>query len=685
MGTRKGGQKNQTESSEKVKKPGRFNRLKRSFKDLVESASSSKKPKRETQNNDQKKEAKKDSKRRPKKSAGGTAAKHPESSKSPEYQPDQRNESPVELESKGQQGDDFLALDGDFSDVADSIRTTFQEYEKDLDNNSSFYGTGDMLSDGVNSDDDDDDDHEFPWMRKFQTMRYKNIPDRLTAEIRQFCKYVSPTEAEVAQRIEVVDTIKKLIQKKWPQHGVNAFVFGSFATNLYLPGSDIDMVIISKSRNFWQIKSSLYQLSAALRSSGIGNQIEVISKARVPIVKFKDTKYGIPIDISFERLNGLEAVKTINRWLEVYPSVRELALVIKRYLAKRRLNEVHTGGLGGFAIICLIVSFLRCHPRIASKDIKPEDNLGVLLIEFFEFYGLNFNYDDLYLDPTSSRYTRKTSSPGLVEPREEHMMKLVIQDPNDSTNNLSRGSFNIRGIKKAFSGGFNILTAKCYELHSAGPRKSKGVSLLGSIIDIKDRSREFQTKVFTVDVNAKLGGTIETQKNGSRTSISSTIITGEDSDSDDLQSSVFGQMRTSSESEKDSHDETDSSRGSDQSSEEEEEEEEDGNENEVVKYEVESTLNNASAGPISGQSATKQTNRAFKKSGALSGSAESISKINPLEESDSQTEMTPTKTEENSDEEDSKIKQTSIDKERRRQYWLSKGAALKPEPLYDSE
>lgn len=676
MGTRKGAQSKQNENSENSKKPGPFNRLKRSFKDLVDSASSSKKPKRDTQNNGRKKDSKADSKKKSKKSLRGAATRSSESSNSPEDQPVLRSEVPAEPENKAEKEGDFLALDGDFSDVADSIRTTFQEYEKDLENNSSFYGTGDMLSDADHSDDDDDNDHEFPWMKRFQTSKYKNIPDRLTAEIRQFSKYVSPTEAEVAQRIEVVDTIKKLIQRKWPQHGVDAFIFGSFATNLYLPGSDIDMVIISKSRNFWQVKSSLYQLSAALRSSGIGSQIEVISKARVPIVKFKDTKYGIPIDISFERLNGLEAVKTINSWLEVYPSIRELALVIKRYLAKRRLNEVHTGGLGGFAIICLIVSFLRCHPRIASKDIKPEDNLGVLLIEFFEFYGLNFNYDDLFLDPTSSRYTKKTSSPDLVEPREEHMMKLVIQDPNDSTNNLSRGSFNIRGIKKAFSGGFNILTAKCYELHSAGPKKSKGVSLLGSIIDIKDKSRSFQTKMFAVDVNAKLGGVIETQGNGSRPSISSTILTGGESDSDELQSSVFGHMRTSSDSE-----EENSGLGElDQSSEEEDEDENEIEEVHKAKHSV-----SVSTSSNSRKSAGKQEG-ASKEQDTMNGSVQFRSRINPLEEIDSKSETVTTKKDWNSDDEDdSKIKQTSIDKERRRQYWLSKGAALKPETQYDLE
>ena len=38
----------------------------------------------------------------------------------------------------------------------------------------------------------------------------------------------------------------------------------------------------------------------------------------------------------------------------------------------------------------LIISLLQMHPRQESK--LPNANLGVLLIEFFELYGRNFNY-----------------------------------------------------------------------------------------------------------------------------------------------------------------------------------------------------------------------------------------------------------------------------------------------------
>ena len=52
--------------------------------------------------------------------------------------------------------------------------------------------------------------------------------------------------------------------------------------------------------------------------------------------------------------------------------------------------QVFTGGLSSYCLILMVVSFLQLHPRNDSSD--PSANLGVLLMEFFELYGRNFNY-----------------------------------------------------------------------------------------------------------------------------------------------------------------------------------------------------------------------------------------------------------------------------------------------------
>ena len=52
--------------------------------------------------------------------------------------------------------------------------------------------------------------------------------------------------------------------------------------------------------------------------------------------------------------------------------------------------QVYSGGLSSYALILMVVSFLQQHVREDARS--PKANLGVLLVEFFELYGVHFNY-----------------------------------------------------------------------------------------------------------------------------------------------------------------------------------------------------------------------------------------------------------------------------------------------------
>ncbi|GME76751.1 unnamed protein product [Ambrosiozyma monospora] len=235
---------------------------------------------------------------------------------------------------------------------------------------------------------------QYPWIRNNDHSKQIEISDWLTIEIKDFVQYISPAADEIKARNNCVERLRYHITQLWPDAELHCF--GSYATDLYLPGSDIDMVVISKKRNGkYDNKSSLFQLSSYLRQNKLAKNIETIAKAKVPIIKFVDPETQIHIDISFERTNGITAAELIIQWIKTTPALRELVLIIKQFLDVRKLNVVHTGGLGGFATICLVYAFLKLHPRVVTNTINPMDNLGVLLIEFFELYGYNFGYDEV--------------------------------------------------------------------------------------------------------------------------------------------------------------------------------------------------------------------------------------------------------------------------------------------------
>jgi non-canonical poly(A) RNA polymerase PAPD5/7 len=72
-----------------------------------------------------------------------------------------------------------------------------------------------------------------------------------------------------------------------------------------------------------------------------------------------ETKTDLRIDISFNMKNGVKSAALIKEYLNEYPCLKHLAMVLKQFLLQRDLNEVWTGGIGSYSLILMIVSFLQ--------------------------------------------------------------------------------------------------------------------------------------------------------------------------------------------------------------------------------------------------------------------------------------------------------------------------------------
>ena len=219
--------------------------------------------------------------------------------------------------------------------------------------------------------------------------------------------------------------------------------------------SDIDLVVLCPSFPSPPLKPSsslLHSLASILLTSSLADpsSLLVIAKARVPIVKFVTRYGGFSVDLSVNQKGGVDAAVRVRNLLEqhaardadwVEPGVskktkgkgkakmdemevepaelvdygvaRSLVMLVKAFLNQRGMNEVFTGGLGSYSIICLVVSFLqvRCssaalrtslltpavpqlHPKIQTGEIHPARNIGLLFVEFLEYYGKHFNFNE---------------------------------------------------------------------------------------------------------------------------------------------------------------------------------------------------------------------------------------------------------------------------------------------------
>lgn len=286
-----------------------------------------------------------------------------------------------------------------------------------------------------------------------------SLRPRLHKEIIDFYEYVRPRDFEERVRQDLVENLRTIIKKKWPD--ADLYPFGSFMSGLYLPTADMDIAICSNrfvetGRPVYSAKSNLFALRAWLTNHRVAfrNEIELITRAKVPLVKYADGATALKVDISIEKLDGHNAIQTFLDWKAKYPAMPILVSVIKHFLLMRGLNEPVNGGIGGFSVICLVVHLLNSLPQVQSRSMAPEHHLGEVLMEFFDYYGNKFNYQMVAIRMNPHGLVNKNDVSNVVYRNRD---RLSILDPNNPENDISGGSANTATILKHFSQAYAVL------------------------------------------------------------------------------------------------------------------------------------------------------------------------------------------------------------------------------------
>uniref|UniRef100_A0A8C4VKA0 Terminal nucleotidyltransferase 4A n=1 Tax=Gopherus evgoodei TaxID=1825980 RepID=A0A8C4VKA0_9SAUR len=275
-----------------------------------------------------------------------------------------------------------------------------------------------------------------PW----KTRQYSLGVQGLHEEIIDFYDFMSPRPEEATMRREVVKRIETVIKDLWPTADVQ--IFGSFSTGLYLPTSDIDLVVFGK----WE-RPPLQLLEQALRKHNVAEpySIKVLDKA---------TKYSL---------------------------LPYLILVLKQFLLQRDLNEVFTGGISSYSLILMAISFLQLHPRIDAR--RADENLGMLLVEFFELYGRNFNYlkTGIRIKNGGAYIAKEEIMKAMTNGYRPSM--LCIEDPLLPGNDVGRSSYGAMQVKQVFDYAYIVLSHAVSPLARSYPNRDSE-STLGRIIKV---------------------------------------------------------------------------------------------------------------------------------------------------------------------------------------------------------
>ena len=271
---------------------------------------------------------------------------------------------------------------------------------------------------------------------------------KLHQEIKQFHSSVSPTAESHHQRLQVVSRLTDLVTGLWP---ARVEIHGSFSTGLYLPSSDVDVVIFG----LWEV-IPFTMLERRLATIAAHDSVEVISSASVPIIRYNDKESGVKVDISFNNVTGLRTAQMIKRFKNQFPVLPPLVSVLKQFLLVRDLSTVYTGGLSSYCLILMIVSFLQLHPRKITED----DNLGVLLLEFLHQFGHSFNYDRLVVSVRlGGQYLDKNqmTQPAIISNRWTSVHNLSVENCLEPLEDAAKATFKAQNIRKSFAFAFTKL------------------------------------------------------------------------------------------------------------------------------------------------------------------------------------------------------------------------------------
>lgn len=324
-------------------------------------------------------------------------------------------------------------------------------------------------------------------------------------EIVAFVQLMEPLPSEIEQREKLVERVQTSVHKVF-EKGTRLEVFGSQATGLFLPTSDIDLVIITvgddneeenkktstnnndnrtisrddddsevsfekeeyfvKSTTTAAKKSPLRTFAEkALQQPEWVNDLsylELVEKTRIPLVKFTVADTNISVDVSFNQPTGPPAAILMKRYLDALPPLRPLTIVLKYFLAARGLNEPYTGGVGSFMLQLLIVAFLQQRERDAVNFQRPSVyNLGALLLDFFELYGVDFNHfttgisvrNDGFFFPKGAADRHATFW------KRDRLGLLALENPLDPTLDVGQSSFRYQTVQRAFAVAYKTLLA----------------------------------------------------------------------------------------------------------------------------------------------------------------------------------------------------------------------------------
>eukprot|EP00727_Mastigamoeba_balamuthi_P004321 m51a1_g13887 hypothetical protein (1283) ;mRNA; f:664538-669641 len=283
----------------------------------------------------------------------------------------------------------------------------------------------------------------------------------LAAEVADYCRYVERRFDESKGVYQMMlKRIANVATRLLP--GSSVVPFGSYATSLCIPTSDLDLVcVLPSDQGSLDRRASFRVLVEGLRGESWVSWMKPIETAAIPVIKLMSKAEYIPTDVTFTirpsngadddrgveadgapKHRGLRNSDMVKSFLRDLRSFKPILLVLKQLLYERGLNNTYTGGLGSFCLSLMVASYLQVFDSHQAQD------LGSLLVGFLSYYGTVFDYRTTGISTRNGGSHFRLGDPGHFS----GVGPIVIEDPWDPNTNVASGVFSMWRVRSVFEG-----------------------------------------------------------------------------------------------------------------------------------------------------------------------------------------------------------------------------------------
>jgi len=172
--------------------------------------------------------------------------------------------------------------------------------------------------------------------------------------------------------------LRAQLQPAFP--GARLLLFGSRAAGLQLPGADADLLLLlrpagdggehRRERALGALRRARSLLEAS-RQVRPGSSV-LLARARVPLLRFATAEARVACDLCCHapgaaaaegdegaEAAGAAAAEWARQQARAQPQLRPLLLALKALVGGAGLGDASTGGLGGHALLCIALAYLR--------------------------------------------------------------------------------------------------------------------------------------------------------------------------------------------------------------------------------------------------------------------------------------------------------------------------------------